>query len=154
MKNILLLLLHIAITPCLLAQNDVIPDSIPGFSEEIFTVVQEMPRFPGCEDLATLKAKQQCSEKKMQQFIKDHLQYPKQAKKNGVEGIVAISFIIKSDGSLHDFKVLRDVGMGLGAEALRVARLMQEQDIRWVPGKHAGKSVHVLYKQPFIFRLK
>jgi len=37
--------------------------------EEIFKVIEEMPRFPGCEELPTAAEKKQCADKKLLEFI-------------------------------------------------------------------------------------
>ena len=70
-------------------------------------------------------------------------------KKQGVEGVVFVRFIIKPDGSLTDVKVLRPVHPLLDAEALRVVREMP----RWKPGRQDGKPVRVFYSVPVEFRL-
>jgi protein TonB len=84
------------------------------------------------------------------QFIKDNLKYPQTAVENGTQGIVGLSFIIEKDGAIGDIKVLRDVGDGCTAEAIRVVKMMPN----WKPGMNHGVPVRVVFNLPIKFRLK
>ena len=88
-----------------------------------FVVVEEMPRFPGCETIAGTDAdKKQCAEKKMLTFIYSNIVYPSIARENGVEGVVVVRFIVEKDGSLSGLGLVRDIGGGCGEEAMRVLK--------------------------------
>jgi Ca-activated chloride channel family protein len=104
--------------------------------EEIFIVIEEDPEFPG--GLDSLRA-----------FIQRNLRYPEEAKRNKIEGKVFVSFIIEADGSVSNIKVLRDIGGGCGAEAVRVVKLMP----KWKPGKQHGKAVRTQFNLPIQFVL-
>jgi len=82
--------------------------------DEIFTIVQDMPRFPGCEEMADSGEKKKCAEKKMLEFIYKSIKYPTLAKENGIEGMVVISYVVEKDGSVTNAKVLRGPGSGGG----------------------------------------
>lgn len=129
--------------------------SAPG-KEEIFKVVEEMPLFPGeCPDAeGQSAAKKQCADQKMMEFIYQNLKYPKEARDASVEGVVVVSFVVEKDGSLSNFKLLRDIGAGCGEEVLRVVRLMNEQQLRWTPGKQRGRDVRVQMNLPIRFKLE
>ena len=101
---------------------------------DVYMVVEDMPEFP---------------EGDVKHYLAEHVRYPEEAKKQGVEGVVFVRFIIKPDGSLTDVKVLRPVHPLLDAEALRVVREMP----RWKPGRQDGKPVRVFYSVPVEFRL-
>ena len=98
--------------------------------------VEEDPEFPG--GLDSLRA-----------FIQRNLRYPEEAKRNKIEGKVFISFIIEADGSVSNIKVLRDIGSGCGAEAVRVVKMMP----KWKPGKQRGKAVRTQFNLPIQFVL-
>ena len=49
--------------------------------KEVFKVVEEMPRYPGCEDLSNLPDKRKCGSRKMLEFIYKNLEYPDEARK-------------------------------------------------------------------------
>jgi periplasmic protein TonB len=59
-------------------------------------------------------------------------------------GKVFVSFVVEKDGSLTDIKVLRDIGFGTGAEAIRVLK----RSPKWTPGEQNGKKVRVQYSLP------
>ncbi len=75
------------------------PPPPPKPKEEIvYRVVEYMPRFPGCEDLAgTWKEKRECGNEKFLSFIYKHLEYPDYARINKIEGTVFVSFVISKN---------------------------------------------------------
>jgi len=122
--------------------------------EEIFKVVDQMPRFPGCEELAgTDLEKKRCADKKMLEFVYEKVLYPTEARAAGLEGTVVITFIVEADGSISKAEITRDIGKGCGIEARRVVNLMKEEGIRWVPGHQYGKPVRVQFNMPVKFKL-
>ena len=118
---------------------------------DLYKVVEEMPRFPGCEDMkTTAKEKENCAKQEMLNFIYQNIKYPKEARDKGVEGVAVIQLIIEKDGSVSSTKILRDPGAGIGTEAIRVADLMP----KWIPGKQRGKTVRIQYTLPVKFKLE
>jgi TonB family protein len=77
------------------------------------------------------------------------IKYPEQARKMGVEGKVFIEFVVNADGSLSDFVVLKGIGAGCDAEAIRVI----SQSKNWNPGKQRGQAVKQRMVLPVIFAL-
>ena len=62
----------------------------------------------------------------------------------GLYGKIYLSFVNEKDGSVADFKVLRDIGYGTGQEAIRVL----EMSPKWKPGSHNDIPVRVQYQLP------
>lgn len=123
--------------------------------DKVFQVVEEMPRFPGCENLGgDMKLKKSCADKKMLEFIYKNIKYPNLAKDNGVEGTVVVSFVVEKDGSMTNIQVVRDAGAGLGDEALRIVEKMKNSPKKWIPGKQGNESVRVQFNLPIRFKLK
>ncbi len=122
--------------------------------EEIFTVVEEMPRFPGCEDEPDKAARKNCSDRKLLQFVQGNIKYPPIARENGVEGVTVIKFYVDKDGSVKAPELLKDIGAGCGKEAMRVVKMMNKEGIKWVPGKQRGKAVKVYFNLPVRFKLQ
>lgn len=122
--------------------------------QEIFKVVEEMPRFPGCENETTAEARKACADKKMLEFIYKNIKYPAIARENGVEGTAVITFVVEKDGTVSDARVVRDIGAQCGQEALRVVNLMNSQSIKWTPGKQRGRPVRVQFNLPVRFKLE
>ncbi|MBK8885677.1 MAG: energy transducer TonB [Saprospiraceae bacterium] len=122
--------------------------------EEIFRVVEQMPRFPGCEDKGTDKEKEDCAKGKMLEYIYKNLKYPAIARENGVEGQVVLQFVVDKDGSITDAKIVRDIGAGCGTAAETVVNGMNNMGQKWIPGKQRGRPVRVLYTLPVKFKLE
>lgn len=74
-------------------------------------------------------------------FVENHFAVPNVPK---LKGKIIVMFVIEKDGSLSDIKVLRDIGHGTGAEALRVLGLSP----KWNPGQAKGQIVRTLYSLP------
>ncbi len=124
-------------------------------AREIFVVVEEMPRFPGCETVAgDAKAKKACADKKLMEFIYANIQYPAIARENGVEGNVVVQFVVNTDGTVQDVSTVRDVGGGCGEEAIRIINMMNTMHDRWIPGKQRGRPVRVMFTLPIRFKLQ
>ncbi len=118
--------------------------------EKEYLMVEYMPRFPGCEDHGLMKEeKYKCAEKSMLQFIYSNIKYPHIARENGIEGTVAIQFVVGKDGAITDLKIAKDIGGGCGAEAARVLKMMPT----WIPGIQQGNKVKVRYTIPVKYQL-
>ena len=118
--------------------------------EELFKVVEEMPRFSGCESMdVTIAEKKECAKAKMLEFINTNIKYPKEARDKGIEGVAVIQLVIERDGSVSSSTILRDPGAGTGTEAKRVIDKMPN----WIPGKQRGKNVRVQYVLPIKYKL-
>ncbi len=107
--------------------------------QEVFSYVEEMPEFPG-GDAALLK------------YMATNIQYPQMEKEAGIQGTVMLQFIVETDGSVSNPKVLRGVsgGDGCDKEALRVAKTIP----KWKPGKSNGKPARVYYTVPVKFIIR
>jgi len=122
--------------------------------EVVLKVVDEMPRFPGCEDNPDEVERKQCSQQELLKFIYMNIRYPSIARENGVQGTVVVTFVIEKDGRVSNARVVRDIGAQCGQEALRVVELMQDQNILWAPGKMYGSPVRVQFNLPVKFKLE
>lgn len=119
--------------------------------KEVFKVVEEMPRFPGCEHLASAKEKEDCARKQMMNYIYNHLTYPMDAILKHTTGQVVIQFIIEKDSSIKNIEVTREIGNGCGQAAMKVVESMNFMAKKWRPGYHKGKPVRVSYTLPVKF---
>ena len=63
----------------------------------------------------------------------------------GLKGKVVVSFVVEKDGSIVEVKVIKDLGYGTGAEAIRVLKLSP----KWTPAMQDGKPVRVIFSLPF-----
>jgi protein TonB len=82
-------------------------------------------------------------------YVKKNLDYPRQAKRMGIEGKVFLEFIVNKDGSIVNAKVIRGIGGGCDEEALRII----QDSPKWNPGKQRGKAVRQRMTFPLNFQL-
>ena len=104
---------------------------------KVFDVVEEMPQFPGGSSA-------------MFQYISSSIKYPVKAEENGIQGRVVCTFVVDTDGSISDVKVVKSVDPTLDKEAKRIVQEMP----KWIPGKQDGAPVRVKYTVPVTFRLQ
>lgn len=105
--------------------------------QEIFTVVESMPEFPG-------------GQAKMLEFIATNIKYPPMARESGIQGRVFVNFVVEPDGSVSGVTILRGIGGGCDEEAIRVIQSMP----KWTPGRQRGKAVRVSFNLPVRFTLQ
>ncbi|MCB0628972.1 MAG: TonB family protein [Lewinella sp.] len=121
---------------------------------EIFKIVEEMPRFPGCETSGlSIAEKKTCSDRKLMEYLYSEINYPGIARENNIEGMVVVGFVVNTDGSITDIQVLRDIGAGCGEEAMRVVQKMNEMPQKWIPGRQRNVPVRVMFTLPIRFKL-
>ncbi|WP_316781144.1 energy transducer TonB [Pedobacter antarcticus] len=82
-------------------------------------------------------------------FIRRNLRYPAAAQEQDIQGKVFISFVVETDGSVTDVKILKGIGGGCDEEAMRVIR----KSPKWTPGRQYNQSVRVRYTMPLSFTL-
>jgi TonB family protein len=70
------------------------------------------------------------------EFIRENLEYPELAKRQNLQGVVELSFVVENNGRLSNIRVVRGVGGGCSEEAVT---LMGKT--RWRPAVHQGKIV-------------
>lgn len=97
-----------------------------------------MPEFPG--GISALM-----------KYLKDSINYPSISRQNKSQGKTYVNFIVNTDGSIQDIKVLKGSGdEHLDNEAIRIVKNMP----KWKPGMQSGKSVRVRFTLPVTFRLQ
>jgi len=95
----------------------------------IYTAVEVLPEYPG-------------GEAEFRKFIQRNYEAPNIDR--DIKGIVLLQFVVETDGSLTDIKILRDLGYGTGTEAVRVLKKAK----KWNPGIQNGRNVRVRYNLP------
>ncbi|WP_146198668.1 M56 family metallopeptidase [Pararcticibacter amylolyticus] len=102
-----------------------------------FAAIDVLPNFPGGMPM-------------FYQYVSKEFKYPLEAQKNKITGRLIINFVVEKDGSLNGIRVLRDLGNGLGEEAVK----MLKNSPKWVPGTQNGKPVRVMYTLPIMVQPK
>ena len=103
--------------------------------EPVYKVVEVMPEFPG-------------GMKALMDFIQKNIRYPEEARKNGIQGRVAVSVVIDENGRVTAPVIMRSRYPALDEEALRIVELMPQ----WKPGMQQGKAVKVEFTFPVTFK--
>lgn len=148
------------IEPEIVGDNELERITVVGFGtpkndddENLYKIVDQMPIFPGCENISSYEKRRTCGFQAMLKHIYENVTYPLEAKSNGVEGTAVIQFVVKSDGDIKNVNILRDPGAGLGAEAKKVVEEMVSKKGFWSPGRLNGKAINLLYTLPVKFKL-
>jgi protein TonB len=102
----------------------------------IASTVDQAPAFPGGEVALTA-------------FLNKHLEYPEEAKANGVEGTVIIEFVVDEDGAIRQIRSDNKESYGIVAEGKRVVGMMP----KWQPGMVAGNPVKCYFSVPIVYEL-
>jgi protein TonB len=110
-----------------------------------FSVIENVPVFPGCEKE---KDKRACFNTKMNNHIRKNFRYPEIAQEMGVQGRVSVMFTIQKDGSIGNVR-LRGPDKNLEKEAARIISKLPKM----TPGKQRGKAVRVPFSIPITFKL-
>ena len=120
------------------AKSQIIPAVTIGDTnkEEVYVVVEEMPKFPGGDSA-------------LHMYLCMNLCYPDAARENEIEGVVVISFTVEKDGLINNIRVLRDIGGGCGEAAVEAVKKMP----KWEPGRQRGKAVRTQFNLPIKFQL-
>lgn len=86
----------------------------------------------------------------LMKFLSENVKYPKDAQDAKKEGRVIAQFVVTTDGSIADVKIIRGVYPSLDEEAIRVIKSMP----KWKPGTQDGKPINVRYTLPVMFKLQ
>lgn len=113
--------------------------------------IDEMPRFPGCEDKPAGKEREDCASLKMFEFIFKNLKYPEEARKNKIEGMCVAKITINAKGIMEDIKIIKHPGGGTDMATMDMLNKMKNA-ITWIPGKDGGKSVTAEITLPVKFK--
>ena len=108
--------------------------------------LSEVPVYPGCENIIN---KTKCLQENIQRHIVRNFKYPKEAKKNKIQGRVFVQFIVGTGGYVDIIKT-RGPDDLLEKEAERIISLLP----KFKPGILNGKPVRVPFSMPIIFRLQ
>lgn len=146
-------------------------ENAPSAEEEIFYVVDEMPQWPGSDDMIM----------SVRKFIAQNLKYPEKAKEQGAEGKVFVHFLVTKtgdvvipkpsqlppeqadDGSEREVVVVayRPLSEEQQMPEEEIVQLFKDEGVRvlelmpdLIPGKQGGKAVNVIFTLPITFKLQ
>ncbi len=104
-------------------------------TDSVYRFVNQPPEFPGGDS--------GCNN-----YLRNTLVYPEQALADSIEGKVYVEFVVETDGSISNVKIIRGIGGDCDEEVLRIISDMPA----WAPGKLNGIPVRVSKTLPVNFR--
>jgi len=104
--------------------------------DEVYTVVESQPEFPG--GIAAFY-----------EYANEILVYPEIARSSKVEGKVFVEFIVEKSGQVTEVTTIKGIGDRCDAEAERVMKNAPD----FIPGYNSGKAVRVKMILPITFSL-
>ena len=129
-----------------IAVADVAVEEVEEDVEVPFSIIEDIPVFPGCEKGTKLE-KRNCFQLKMEEHVAKNFRYPEQALDLGIQGKVFVIFVIDKDGFVSSIRS-RGPDKILEKEAERIIGLLPQM----IPGKQRGKPVKVPYSVPIVFK--
>ena len=134
---------------CLLFSINAFAQDTTEIEESItFTVVPDMPCFPGCDTLKTFDERKQCTERNLLKYLYQNIKYPTFDKENNIDGLVVLSFLINTEGKIEDVQIIKDRGGQLALEVKRVILMMNDFPEPWTAGTFFGKKIEMRYNLP------
>jgi periplasmic protein TonB len=97
----------------------------------IFVRVDKSPEFPGGNE-------------QLVHFILEHANLPADSAETPIVGKVLVQFVVETDGSLSDIKIIKGIGSEYDQECCRVFANMP----KWAPGKIGKHNVRTLMLVP------
>lgn len=127
--------------------SNITPELVMGFSaggtvtseveeDKVYNVVEVMPTYPG-------------GEQALLACIAKNLKYPKSARRNEIQGIVVVRFVVLEDGKVGDIVIQRS----LDPECDNAAKKAIKKLKRFTPGRQQGKPVKVWFTCPVKFAI-
>jgi len=115
-----------------------------------FAVIEDVPIFPGCENLSNNDQRKKCMSEKVQDFVnkKFNTDLGSQLGLSGVNRII-VQFKIDKNGNITEVRS-RAPHPRLEQEAARVINALPKMK----PGKQRGKPVGVMYSLPIVFQVQ
>jgi len=99
-----------------------------------FEIVENQPLFPGGNN-------------EFIKFVGKNFKSPDDENFSG--GLLKVTFVIETNGTVSDVKIINDLGYGTAAEIKRVLSLCP----KWTPGEQGGKPARVIYTLPVNIRV-
>ena len=115
-----------------------------------FAVIENVPIFPGCENMSTNDQRKKCMSEKIDEFVrkKFNSDLGSQLGLTGVNRVI-VQFKIDLNGNVTDVRS-RAPHPRLEQEAARVINSLPKMQ----PGKQRGKPVGVMYSLPIVFQVQ
>jgi TonB family protein len=94
-----------------------------------------------------------CGLDELNKLIAKEMRYPQEALQAKTQGRVIVSFVVDTLGQITDAKIVKDIGGGCGAEAVRIFEEMGKAGLRFIPAVHEKKRVKLQMMWPIKFKI-
>lgn len=134
----------------IISKIEELPNSSYVKSKDVpFELIEEVPIYPGCEDMQSIEDKKECMAQKIAAHVNTNfnLGLAKDLPLTGMQQIY-VQFKIDDTGKVTAVRA-RAPAPELEREAIRVVEALPQM----TPGQHKGKAVNVLYSLPIKFIL-
>lgn len=129
--------LSMTVSPFLINQNEAYSIIMRKKSgDKVYSSVEKMPEYPG-------------GMKYFKRYIDRNLKYPEEAKKNKIEGVVVMQFVVEKNGDITNPRVVRRLEASLDSVAMNLVKGMP----RWTPASDHGVKVRCKYSVPIAFKI-
>ncbi|ABG57709.1 energy transducer TonB [Cytophaga hutchinsonii] len=120
------------------ASAQTMADSVAAADRDIPSAPDTLPKFPG-------------GDQAFAEFISSHLVYPKDARKQGIEGKTYTQFTVEKDGSISAIKTVNGKGLSPSCDQAVIDVLLQSP--RWQPAMKDGLPIRCKMIVPVKFTL-
>lgn len=125
------------VTPFLSNKDDAYTIKMKSKGENrVYTSVEKKPQYPG--GMGSFK-----------RYIDRNLKYPEKAKKDSIEGVVVMQFVVEKNGDITSPRIVRNLEPSLDSIAMKLVKNMP----KWVPGSDHGTIVRCRYSVPISFKI-
>lgn len=129
--------ISMTVSPFLMDQKDAYSIVMRKKSgEKVYSSVETMPQYPG-------------GMKYFKRYIDRNLKYPEEAKRNKIEGVVVMQFVVEKNGDITSPRVVRKLEASLDSVAMNLIKGMP----RWTPASDHGVKVRCKYSVPIAFKI-
>ncbi len=120
----------------------------------VFVAFSNKPGLPKANELAFIEQNRFATVAEgLDIFYKElakNMQYPAEARQEGIEGRVFVQFTVMPSGALTNFKVVKGIHPLCDQEAIRATRATA---VAWLPARVEGKNVKQEVSIPILFKL-
>ena len=122
-----------------------------GSKDEVFVVVEFLPRFPSCLSVSK-ESQKSCFDEELQKAIFKYLEYPEKDLRNEKEGTVFVQFIVDENGNFTSIKTVEN-NRGTNDMRLAVEKAVKKLP-KIIPAKQGDRDVKVTYTIPISFKIR
>jgi protein TonB len=116
-------------------ENDLIFGEDENGISGTYAILETQPSFKGGD------------KERFREWVIRNTYYPKIAQDSGIYGKVIVTFVIETDGSVNNVRIIKGVGKIIDDEAIRAIKASP----KWSPGISNGRPVKVRCSIPLIF---